>query len=304
LTLPNGYDFYESIGVGKQFVHEFANGVSRVTYGQDAHQNALCSLVALAGAGIVGALYRVSTGNAVVVERLLQPFDLHLNTQVVSITQKDNGRYLVETRATDPRHDEDPAHSPPPIEGKNQVSEFDAVIIATPLELSPIVFSKVKLPPTSAVRREFHVTHTTFVGGYPNKTYFNLDESFPFPSLITTVEDPNLPFSFMGIQSITKNGVPYYKLCSRQPLSDSFVTQLFDKIVHPPTRIVWDAYPELYPRKPHDDVPPFRFQHNLCYASAMETFSSAIEFAAVGGRNCAHMLIRDFAIDANKDKGE
>ena len=53
------------------------------------------------------------------------------------------------------------------------------------------------------------------------------------------------------------------------------------------TSKIWDAYPAF---NPPEQFAPFNLQPGLCYANTIENAASAMEMAAISGKNCALMV--------------
>jgi len=196
--------------------------------------------------------------------------------------------YRVEYETSNVAHEVDPLSSEVEDEvGHVKHEEFDAVIIATPLEFAGLTFNNINLPHTATIRRQFQVTHATFVVGFINESYFGLSESEYFPNTIGTMENPDIPFSSISLRGLAETSVgprPIYKLFSRGLLSEKLLSHIFEEVVAV-KRVVWDAYPILNPRSA-DQIPPFHLASGICYANAFETYSSAMEISAIGARNC------------------
>lgn len=94
----------------------------------------------------------------------------------------------------------------------------------------------------------------------------NFEISLTFPA----VEDDNIPFSSIALKtSPPQTKSPSYKIFSRNPLNETLLNSLFNKIDYQ-YHTWWHAYPKLQP----SDVgyPPMVLDgQQLYYVNAMET---------------------------------
>ncbi|CAJ1419526.1 unnamed protein product [Effrenium voratum] len=273
LTQTSAYDFLAGLGVDDRFVRELVDGASRCNYNQPGTLNAFAELISLAGAGVGGHVFSLANGTQAVARGLARSASRQLLGERVTEVQESNGGYVVIS------------------EGKGGIrrEQFDGVILATPLELT-----KIRLPASAKQLgrgREYQTTYTTFVHGMLNKTYFGLETSVAeIPSDIFTTESSTSPFSSYGVHKILADGSVVVKLFSRTQLTDEQLHALFPKVFEV-YRYTWKAYPKLQPL-PLEQWASFRLGRGLIYTSWLETSASAMEVAAIAGRNGA-LLMRE-----------
>ncbi|HXI91864.1 MAG TPA: FAD-dependent oxidoreductase [Blastocatellia bacterium] len=270
--------FFAREGIADSFVREFIDGISRNNYGQDSGIHALVNLFSLAGAGFAGGhLFSVMGGNSQVCERLLKRAnaDVRAGNRVIKIAVDSSNpkQYSITTTS-------------------GSEPGFDAVIIATPLELASIEFEGAVAEDLSYSGRSYQVTHATLVAGDLNAEFFEAQSTSDLPDTILTTENPRLWFSSVGrIGTSSATRHPIYKVFSRETLTDEQISELFAKPSEV-ERFVWRAYPVL---KPSQQWPPFRLGRRIYYANAMESAVSTMETEAVAGRNVVGLLRQDFS---------
>lgn len=202
-----------------------------------------------------------------------------------------------------------------PIQRGKEILLFDAVVIASPLELSNIQFgNSIVLPPNVRrhpnpnPNRKFVTTFVTFVeaSGF-SPSYFTktsndiidiittnnrrLDNVHNITEMDTvmTVETKKVRFSSISVDATLSNGKNIYKIFSRQKMHDTLINEIFLHVNKTKTkRIQWKAYPKLSATLMRDHVaPPFKLAHNLWYINAMENAVSCMETSAVAAKNVA-----------------
>lgn len=288
LSQQSSADYFRRQGVSDRFLHEMIDGISRGNYGQASDIHAMVNLVSLAGAALGGYLISVREGNSMVCCRLLQAAGATVRTgtevaEIACLGAADRpgagsaaapgqpaARYRVSTAAGE----EEP---------------FDAVIMATPLELAGIRFTGTALPAQSLLTRPFQVTHVTFVVGQISPGYFGL-RTEELPETIMTRESPAIPFSSIGTWGkAADSGDAIYKVFSRQEMSEEFLSQIFPRRLQT-RKLVWKAYPVL---RPAAQWPPFVLNEGLYYVNAMESGVSTMETEIMASRNVVNLLVRD-----------
>ncbi|KAF0718633.1 Aste57867_1568 [Aphanomyces stellatus] len=250
-------------GIGPRLINELLAGITRVNYGQNTTMTALAGAVGLAGSG--KDLRAVVGGNPQVPRLLLRHAgaSVYFNTTVHAIEAAANGQWHVDTSTTD----------------ASRVHTCDAVVVATPLELTTIDV------PVSVPRRPFQTTHTTFVTGSLNATRFAA-RAGNVPGTILTTESLRVPFSAIGLQADAGDAPPLYKVFSRTPWTDAAVAAWFvDGTAI--RRYPWRAYPTY---TPPETFAKFELADGLYYVNAIESAASAMEMSAVGGRNVALLV--------------
>jgi prenylcysteine oxidase/farnesylcysteine lyase len=75
-----------------------------------------------------------------------------------------------------------------------------------------------------------------------------------------------------------------FKLFSSRPIPDVWLSMLFDEGYDISHNLTWNAYPAF---DPPENFPPFALVPGLYYTAALESAASAMEIAAIEGRNVA-----------------
>ena len=251
--------------VGGRFVTEFADGVSRNNYGQDATQlNAFAELVSLAGAGLGGGtLHRIGEGNSRICDGLLHRAGarLRLNAAVGQL-QRSGRDWVVLGDTFEP-------------------VRADVVVLAAPQELSSI-----RLPPdtTVPVDRHYKTIHAVFVIGTPRSG--SIGPNTPPDFILTT----RAVGDFYSVERLAGGADgALYKLFTPGEVSEQLLHRLFARVDEVVT-VEWSAYPLLTPTRPW---PSFRLAEGLYYPSAMEHAVSTMETQAIAGVAAANLAAHD-----------
>jgi hypothetical protein len=137
-------------------------------------------------------VWHIAEGNAALSARLLQASGAALlrGYRVTAITRLPAGRYQLQCQQQLPGSS---STAQAQQEVQVQVQEYDAVIIAAPLELANISFSGLQLPPLPA--RKYQATVTTYLQGVLDPAYFSL----PGPDMpagdILASNDASMPWT-------------------------------------------------------------------------------------------------------------
>ncbi|MDI3341634.1 MAG: FAD-dependent oxidoreductase [Sphaerobacter sp.] len=265
--------YFRRHGISERFLREMVDGISRANYGQDASIHALVNLISLAGAAMGGYLFSVREGNSRLCDGLLREAGatVHPGATVAAIAAVDEGdrpRYQVTT-------------------ADGRADTFDAVIVATPLEVANLRLAGFRPPDWALRARPYQVTHVTFVVGTVNPAYFGLQQVEQVPAVILTRESPEVPFSLLGsLGPASASPHTIYKLFSRAELDEELLARLFRDRVQT-ERLVWQAYPVLHPVK---EWPGFVLHPGLYYVNAMESGISTMETEVIASRNVVNLL--------------
>ncbi|RHY04833.1 hypothetical protein DYB25_001565 [Aphanomyces astaci] len=252
-------------GVSRLLINELLAGITRVNYGQNTTMTALAGAVGLAGSG--DDLRAVQGGNPLMIQGLLQQAQaiVHVNTKVNAI------------------------HTTPlQVDTSSGSFSCDAVVVATPLELSDVQL------PLTVPKRPFQTTHATFVEGELRPAKFGL-ASVVSAGMILTMEDASIPFSSMGLQfqrlDAHKNNqtVSLFKVFSRSRWTDNDVNDWFLDGANVIKRFPWRAYPTYVAP---ETIPKFKLADGVYYVNAIESAASAMEMSAVGARNVALLVAK------------
>lgn len=89
-----------------------------------------------------------------------------------------------------------------------------------------------------------------------------------------------------------------YKIFSRKALTDEFLNRLLEnpKVFKV---IPWKAYPTF---NPPEKFTPFVLEKNLIYLNTFESAGSAMELAAIAGKNAALLLDQWLNLEQHKTK--
>ncbi|GAB4820077.1 hypothetical protein N2152v2_007123 [Parachlorella kessleri] len=186
---------------------------------------------------------------------------------------------------------------------------FDAVILAAPLELSGIAVSGVELPRIPP--RKYQTTVTTIVEGELRPAYFGLPEEdgMPYTDILVT-QTAQTPFSCIGhLGPGSSANSSVFKLFSSEPLEEDELGQIFEPGFRVLVTKSWRAYPRqdnvpqglkgtqatYFMFDPPEDFSPFRLAEGLYYNNALENAASAMEIAAIAGRNTALLAAKQLS---------
>ena len=244
----------------------------------------------------------INGGNHKLIERLikLSDVDLQLNSTVTKIQTSPVRKYRL-TVKTPSHHQDQPSSS-------TEEADYDAVIIATPLQTSNIEFDiDIKIA-TSSPRpyASRYVTHLTS----PNPlspAYFNLTIGASMPSKIYTTSSTNVtppPFfsiehslASFGLDGCIARSENLYKIVTASPLLDSTILSLLGQ---DPDRALEDAgvrwvhreewkhaFLEFYGRAMLDDI---EIADGIFYTGVGEEVVSSLEMSCRTGRRAADLL--------------
>jgi len=162
--------------------------------------------------------------------------------------------------------------------------EYDAVIIATPLE-----FSSIHIDGYSPYKREYRKVYVTYCHGEINHTRFGLNEN-SLSGVLTT--DKAKLWNSIGVRHKFEDNSSIIKLFSINPVPEDELDRIFIKrystYVH-----FWEdgSYPLLKPGLP---IPPLILKPNLFYINSFESFISVLEGSVVTSKNVIRILQRNW----------
>jgi prenylcysteine oxidase/farnesylcysteine lyase len=243
--------------------------------------NALAGLVSyLPAAG--GGLWAMAGGNSRLASGMLRAAaaSVHLGTRVISVRCGDQAHSsFMLTARTGPAE-------------QREFGPYDSVVLASPLELSRIRVEcgssdqQCAADEAGEAQRTYQRTVTTFiVGGELQPAAFGV-RMLPAHTVFVT-EHAATDFSSIAGRLVGPSRERVYKVFSPEPLPPHRITQLFGAGARVLGNRTWDAYPRF---APPERFAPFELAPGLCYASALENAASAMEVAAIAGRNCALLL--------------
>ena len=304
-VMDSAKDYLQGLGVGPDFRHDFVQPCTRARFGQNLEETRGLSSLVIGGKSKATS---VGGGNKRLVEHMIErsKATLKLNSEVTKITRGDSGRYKVTVSVSN----SDPT-SPLTLEHP----EFDAVVLATPLQSSNVDLSDLELDRKPSVPySEAHVTQFTTLEALSPR-YFNLslNGSLPDDILTTTTKtgNPDL-LSFRRFTACYKRGcLPgddcdecelenHYMVLSRSRREDE---ELVKSIGRQFTEghdlsdygIDWvhrSAWPYAYPKyhKDYDSFGKIEIAPNLFYLGGAEDVLSSMEMSCRMGQNAAKLL--------------
>ncbi|KAK9823597.1 hypothetical protein WJX72_004119 [[Myrmecia] bisecta] len=260
-----------SSGPALRFGSELAAAVNRVNYNQGNALNALAGMVSMLPT-VDSRVFAIKGGNRRLPEELLKNASALVHARAVQTVAKSGMGYTLKLAEKEP--------------GVNQAAldTFDAIILATPLELSNLSIEGIALPHLPP--RKYQSTITTFVRGVLDPAYFG--EAHPIKGSVFVSEAAATPFSVIAPKKSYDDGSTLYKFFSESELSPLVLSKIFTNFTvvasHP-----WFAYPKFHPP---EQFAPFKLADGLFYGNAWENAASAMEVACIGGRNSALLVLQ------------
>ncbi|KAL9119943.1 MAG: hypothetical protein Q9187_003500, partial [Circinaria calcarea] len=325
VTSTRGDVFLDKNQIYPPFTTDIIQASTRVNYAQNLNQiHGLETMVCMATDGAMA----VKGGNWQIFRGMLTAAEasLVLNTSVTEILRQENGSYVV--HAISERGSRNSQ--------KSLIDQYDAVIIATPLQFSNISFTPI---PEHLPERIPYVKLFVTLFASPHKISpgaFNLPPGSPVPEVILTTlpkgqttlpndrdRNPpdqafNSPLGFFSVSILrrVKNHAAMssrdefvYKVFSPAALNSTFLSQLLgfpdpkSTLASMPKNDIswlyeksWDSYPYLPPKVTFDDP---QLDANLWYTSGIESFISTMETSSLMGMNVARLIVDDW--DAQSD---
>ncbi|KAG5178450.1 Prenylcysteine lyase-domain-containing protein [Tribonema minus] len=275
---------WSAVGEHTLLERELVYAVNRVNYNQDNDLNALAGLISLVTL-VGGDLFKIKEGNAKVAQKLLGVAGarLHFEVTVTGVASTDTQQYKL-------------------LAGNESLGEYDAVLIAAPLELAGIAFNIDGATDPPAPQHPFQTTHATFVRGRLRSEYFSVEEGKGMPQTVLLTEDgQGEVFSSIALYERLEDGDGVYKLFSRKPLHTGLLDGLFGAgawrtLFHRR----WSAYPKLQPQHSAAAPPVILYAgHGIFYVNALEATVSAMEVLVIAARNAALLARQWLAADAD-----
>ncbi|PSN62596.1 prenylcysteine oxidase-like protein 1 precursor [Corynespora cassiicola Philippines] len=295
-----GEQFLKQGGIGDLFATEIIQASTRVNYAQNLGLiHGLETMVCMATNGAMA----IDGGNYQIFENMVNSsstISTHLNTQIAKVSKQSDNTYNLTTKS-------------------GETSNFDTVIIATPLQFSELdIDPRPKHVPDVIPYVKLHVTLFASPHRLDPKA-FNLDPDKNVPQYVLTTlppgenpgADPNgvgapgflsISNHGSGINPHTSRSELLYKIFSPMPINATFLSHILGKdigdgeakhgsrdgavswIYHK----TWHSYPYMYPRVTFDEI---RLDGDgLWYTSAIESFISTMETSALMGKNVAKLV--------------
>ncbi|KAI6699920.1 hypothetical protein NL676_014244 [Syzygium grande] len=253
-----------SIGLSPLLIRELITIITRINYGQSVSISGLAGAVSLAGSG--GDLWSVEGGNWQMAAGLINRSNvaLHLREEIESISNFGNYYELNSS--------------------KGNSYKCEVAVIAIPLDEVGIRFD----PPVSIPPRKLQHTHATFVRGLLNPAYFGLSSVEEIPELVSTIEDPGIPFLSISVLKRHNEKEVTYKVFSREAMVETLLDQIFS-VQKETIPINWGAYPRY--KAPEVFAPFILDGQHLYYVNAFENAASTMETSAVAAENVARLIL-------------
>lgn len=301
VTASTGEQFLREHNIGSLFAREIVQASTRVNYAQNLETiHGLETMVCMAAEGAMA----IDDGNWRIFDAMITAANATalLNTSVTALSQQRDGGYLLHSNDTT---------------SKALTSEFDEVIIATPLQFAnlSLVFPAHSISVPQA-RPYVHLHVTLFTAPHPlSPTFFGLSPNKPAPHAVLTTlpqsEHPPLDHQvgspgFFSVSLLRTLANPRtgrteyaYKIFSPSPVNATFLAdllsvsldqedELYERDVSWIYRKVWDSYPYETPRDSFDEI---KLGEGLWYTSGIENFISTMETSALMGKNVGRLLV-------------
>ena len=248
------------MGVDKDFIDEIITPITRIIYSQNAELGGFAGISSLLG--VYGeSMYSLEDGNDVLPRKLLEASasKVKLGCKVKSIEKMSNGFFRLLS--------------------EDNISVFDGVIIAAPLEVADIAVDNVAVQKSQAC--EYQKIYIRVMNGTVDSRYFNLDASTKLPSTILTSKEAD-PITRFSVRESTRDE-SWVTVTSTEPIGNDLLDDLFKN-----GRTILDhtwkaAYPVF---KPTQKIPSTFLDKGLIYLNAIESAASSLEssaFAALNG---------------------
>ena len=312
VTGAYGDDFLEQNGVSADFAKNIVQASTRVNYAQNLQQiHGLETMVCMATDGAMS----VKGGNWQIFDGMIKTSDagLALNMTVEMLSKKD-GMYNIEALSRSSA-----------IGSSGYSDDYDAVIMAAPVDQSNITFSPALVNMPKPVRYvNLHVT--LFTSPFRlNPSAFNLPVGSDVPSMLLTTTSTDksndgkiLPFfSISTLRSVVNHEKSppqseyLYKIFSPAPYSDQDIRGLLDvdphlsmdnkEIITWKYLKLWQSYPYLPPRTEFDELQLHGKDGMLWYTSGIESFISTMETSSLMGMNVAKLISQRWQEEANNN---
>jgi hypothetical protein len=252
------------MGVDRRFIDEIITPITRIIYSQNAELGGFAGLSSLLG--VYGeSMYSLNDGNEVLPKKLLEASDskveLGCKVKCIEKTSKGSFRVLAE----------------------ENVSVFDGVIVASPLEVADIAFEGVETQKWET--REYQKIYIRLMKGIIDSRYFNLESSTKLPAIILTSKEAD-PITRFSIKKSTKDDT-WVTVTSTEPIGNDLLDDLFKngKTILDHT---WSAaYPVF---KPILKIPSACRDKGLLYLNAIESAASSLESSTFAALNSIRMI--------------
>lgn len=252
----------------------------------------------------------IAGGNWQIFDRMVnshRTISAHLDTTITHVSKQLDGTYNVTT-------------------SNGEVSTFDEVIIATPLQFSNLIIDPApKHTPDQIPYVALHVTLFATPHRLDPKA-FGLEEDKAVPQYVLTTlqpgesygSKPNVGTPGYYSVSVVKSGVnPFtpaprpeyvYKIFSPERPDANFLSHILGQSVtdaeaengDPTGTVTWvhhklfHSYPQEYPRVTFEEI---KLDDGLWYTSGIESFISTMETSALSGKNVAQLVVDEWVAE-------
>jgi len=319
-------DYLASKGVAQIYIDEIASVATRANYGQDTTNiSAFAGLITLVALNLKS--WQLNEGNDILASKMVQAskakvffnspihsidlfIDKTIDSEQLNNEKENNGIWQTLKNVVLGDNNDNNNESNNDKMDENQTDDlkkrkiysiqnqkFDAVVIATPLELSANSYDsklpsniKLKLPVQAATKsKTYWTTHTTLISAekiISNSIDSDLDVS------LSNINAGDKPFTTLSRLYACENGTNIYKIFSRQKLTNQLLTNLFGVKFSILFEKPWKAYTDLSPKN-ENLWSPIRLGEKIYDLSAMESVVSTIETQLVSASNVAKLLEKD-----------
>jgi prenylcysteine oxidase/farnesylcysteine lyase len=309
-TGVTGDQYLKTNGIGERFAKEVIQASTRVNYASNLpYIHGLETMVCMATNGAM----QIEGGNWQIFAQMLKAShaDVHLNTTIARISKQQDGSYEVTTSA-------------------DQISTFDDVILAAPLQYSDLTIDPApRHVPDEIPYMELYTTLFSSPSDL-DPAAFNIDAGTKVPQyVLTTLPDSEAPTDGVGSPSfysisisdagLNPTSTPprfeyIYKIFSPMRIDSTFLSHVLGQNVtdkeaengDPNGTVgwihhkIWYSYPREYPRVTFEEI---SLDDGLWYTSGIESFISTMETSALSGKNVAR-LVRDAWVGGKEDVRE
>ena len=279
--------FFSAIGASSDMIEIGMVPLNRAIYNQGSKSNAFGFLASLTSQL---SQHTVKAGNSELVKALFNYSNSRvlLSTNVTSIRMDQSGEYNDHNLFT--------------VNYNNSLQDvFDAVVIASPLEVTDITFENIKLTKNSDFDRGYFNWYVTVVEASSiNMSQFPSYEPLQgIPNLIVTTTNSSGKTGFVVMQPLGRHTTTPAPKNVWMVYSDESILQDIDMYFNnPKTETVFEHFwPYTFPHlKPIDggNVQPIILNEadggGIYNANAMESIATAMEISSIGGRNVALLI--------------
>ncbi len=255
----------EERGASQAFINEIVTPITRVIYSQNATLGGFAGLSSLIGV-YSGVTSRLVNGNSALPVHLAERSNaaVKLNKKVEKVEKMPNGSYRVYA-------------------GDDKVV-FDAVIIATPLELANIELDGFSLPDWEP--QTYQTVHQKIMRGTVDLSCFGLENYADPPAMVLTTKDAD-PITHYRLHK-TDNNEFLVTFSSTKPLDSKKLNALFKNGAVTVLDHCWKAAYPIF--KPLAKLPPTCIDKRLMYINAIEPSVASMEASALSALNAVRML--------------